>query len=79
MGDAGDGEAGCSYVFSYENTIKASSRYMLFLMTEVTTWQNNDDNVIVQTRASPEPESLITLAESTVKSIRHHQIKDFRN
>ena len=48
-------------------------------MTEVTTRQNNDDNVIVQTRASPEPESLITLAESTVKSIRHHQINEFRN
>ena len=41
-------------------------------MTEVATWQNNDDNVIVQTGALPEMESLMTLAESTVKSIRQH-------
>ena len=38
-------------------------------MTEVTTWQNNYDNVIVQAGALPEPESLMTLTESTVKSI----------
>ena len=40
-------------------------------MTEVTTWHNNDDNVIVQTRVLSELDSLMTLAESTVKSIRH--------
>ena len=36
-------------------------------MTEVTTWQNNDDNVIVQPGVSLE--LLMTLAKSTVKSI----------
>ena len=45
--------------------------FLCRIMTEVTTWQNNYDNVIVQTGASPEPESLMTLAENTVKSIRH--------
>ena len=39
-------------------------------MTEVTTRQNNDDNVIVQTGALPETESLMMLAERTVKSIQ---------
>ena len=44
-------------------------RHKFWIITEVTIWQNNDNNVIVQTGASPEPESLTTLAESTVKSI----------
>ena len=44
--------------------------FLCRVMTEVTTWQNNEDNVIVQTGASPKPESLMTLAEITVKSIR---------
>ena len=46
-------------------------------MTEVKTWQNNDDNVIVQTGALPVPELLMTLAESTVKSIRHKYLLQF--
>ena len=47
--------------------------FLCRIMAEVTTWQNNDDNVTVQTQtgALPELESLMTLAESTVKSIRH--------
>ena len=44
--------------------------FLCGIMTEVTAWQNNDDNVIVQTGALPELELLMTLAESTVKSIR---------
>ena len=44
--------------------------FLCRIMTEVTTWQNNDDNVIVQTGALPELETLMTLAESAVKSIR---------
>ena len=43
--------------------------FLCRIMTEVTTWQNNDDNVIFQTGALSEPELLMTLAESTGKSI----------
>ena len=41
--------------------------FLCRIMSEVTTWKNYDDNVIVQTGVSPEPESL---AESTVESIQ---------
>ena len=44
--------------------------FLCRIMTEVTTWQNNYDNVIVQTGALPE--RLITLVEITVTSIRQH-------
>ena len=50
----------------------ATCYFLCRIMTEVKTWQNNDDNVIVQTGVLPEPESLMTLAESKVKSIRHY-------
>ena len=53
--------------------------FLCRIKTEVKTWHNNDDNVIVQIVASPERRLLMTLAERTVKSIRHHQIKQFRN
>ena len=44
--------------------------YLYRIMTEVTTWQSNDDNVLVQTGASSK--SLMTLAEITVESIRQY-------